>query len=812
MRIFILFLLLWNSSIGFSNKTSSEIYVHLQKFSSLKKVLYIAAHPDDENTRALAYFSLGEHAQTAYLSLTRGDGGQNLIGNELNEVLGILRTQELLAARSYDKAEQYFSKSVDFGYSKSAEESFDKWGKEDLLSDVVLMIRKFKPDIILTRFPADERAGHGHHIASALLALEAFDLAADPDYLPSQVEVYGTWKTKSLYWNSSTWSNPNLEKEAINNPDYLIKDIGGYNELLGMSYNEVGTIARSQHKCQGFGAIIEKGTSLEYFVYQKGEKLKSDFFENKTDTWDKIIDKSFKKSLDQILLKFNFINPEENLKALISLRTRLEKLPDTYFKKEKLDYLNQIILDCIGLDIEVISDDYAISTNDSATFKLQLINRSDLSVDLVGVAGMDKLVSLEKNKNVVEVIKFRNNEKATVPYWLEKPFKNTFVVDNEDNFLKARNEATFQFEVSIKVLGKTVDILIPAEYKWRDPSFGERRRETISAPNFSVNFNQNSIILKPNEYKKVELKIHAFKKNLADEITIEAPKGWKLSQIVFPINMKNKHEELFLNVDITPTEKSERGFLKIKDSEGNYIQSLTEIAYDHIPTQTLFKPASLECIKLDVQINEGKIAYIKGAEDLVPIAIEQLGFALEIFEIKDLSSIDLNQFQSVVLGIRIYNVSPELKNFNDKLFDYVKNGGNLVIQYNTYSRNAPNEKYGGPIPFEITKNRVTEEDAPVKFLLPEHPILNTPNKITLEDFDHWVQERGLYFAGNWDSSYQPILSWSDQGEEEQKGAIIVSNFGKGQIIYTGISFFRLLPAGVEGAYRLFANIISYKHE
>lgn len=797
---------------SFGNKPSSEIYVGLQKFASLKKVLYIAAHPDDENTRALAWFSLGHHARTAYLSLTRGDGGQNLIGNELDEDLGILRTHELLAARSYDKAEQYFSRAVDFGYSKTADESFEKWGKDLILEDVVLMIRKLKPDVIITRFPPDERGGHGHHTASALLAIEAFKLAADSSYRSEQVKKYGTWQAASLYWNASTWANPNLEKDALNNPNYFIADIGGYNQLLGKSYNEIGTIARSQHKCQGFGAIVEKGSSMEYFEYLGGKKISHDFFEHSTESWEKTAGKNFSAQLQQILKSFHFAQPEKNVPALLKLKNSLEKLPESEFKIHKLNLLNEIIIDCLGLDIEITAADYVSANGDRTKFSVQLINRSGSPLELVSFKDKTVNKTLTTNTRISEEIEVENKTEISIPYWIKKPYTNAYIIENEEDLLKAVNETTFVFPVSVKAFGSTLNLEIPAEYKWRDPAYGERRRDVISSPVLSANFNSKILILKPGQTKKAEIRVHGFKENISDELTLELPTGWKAEPSVFPVQTKNKHQEVFFNFEITATEESERGFIKIKNKAGEYLHNLTEITYDHIPYQAYFKPAELECIKLDAEIISGKVAYIKGAEDEVPQAIAQLGFDVKVFEVKDLSSLDLNTFQSVVLGIRIYNVYPELKNFTDKLFDFVQKGGNLIMQYNTVSRFTPNEKFGGPVPFEITRFRVTEEDAAVTFLKPNHPLLTSPNQLNLSDFDNWIQERGLYFAGNWDTSYIPVFSWHDKGEDEQTGALIVNEYGKGRFMYTGISFFRLLPAGVEGAYRLFANMLSYKYE
>lgn len=796
---------------AFTNKTSSEIYMDVQKMYSLKKVLYIAAHPDDENTRALAYFSLHDKAETAYFSLTRGDGGQNLIGKELSEDLGVLRTQELLSARSYDGAEQYFSRAVDFGYSKSAKETLEKWGEALILSDVVLMIRKFKPDVIITRFPPDERAGHGHHTASALLAIEAFTLAADPSYEPEQVAKYGIWQTTSIYWNSSTWSNPNVAEEAANNPNYLVKDIGGYDPLLGMSYNEVGTIARSQHKCQGFGAIIERGEQIEYFEHLGGEKLKEDFFEQNTKTWKKLANENVQQAMDALLQNFDFIHAENNVKALLKIKAQLEALPNSTFKEEKLKLCVAIVQDCLGLYAEVLSDDFAYAFGEEMSLELQLLNRSDIPVKLVSVDGnIDKALSLTKDKTYKQKISVKNQAAFSTPYWLTQPFTNTFTIEDADNFLRAENKSSFTHEIGLEVDGALITLSIPVKYKWRDPAYGERERPTISTPNYTLNFDEKSIILKAGETKTVALKLHAFKENLDEKITLKAPDGWIVSPSEISLKSTKKNQEFFVNVQIKASENGQRGQLLILDSKGAEVKSYTEIAYDHITTQVIFKPALLECVKLDAKIRSGKIAYIRGAEDVVPEAIAQLGFTVEVFQVADLATLDLSTYQSVVLGIRIYNVASELSNFDTKLFDYVKAGGNLVMQYNTASRATPNLKFGGPLPFELSRNRVTEEDAPVTFLAANHPLMNYPNKIAQRDFDNWVQERGLYFASNWDASYTPLFSWQDEGDSPQTGALIVANYGKGRFIYTGISFFRELPNGVEGAYRLFANILSYE--
>lgn len=815
MRAILLLILLICTVPVHANEDPGSIYVNLQKLHSLKRVLYVAAHPDDENTRALAWFSLGEKAETAYFSLTRGDGGQNLIGNELSEELGVLRTQELLAARSHDGAKQYFSRAVDFGYSKSAEESFEKWGRDELLEDMVEMIRMFQPDVIVTRFPPDERGGHGHHTASAILAIEAFEKAADPTFLPKQVEEYGAWETTSIYWNTSYWWDKDIRELAVGNENYLIEEIGDYNSLLGQSYNEIGTIARSQHKCQGFGAIIERGSRTEYFEHLGGKKLKNSFFEENTRSWtdlgSKILDEQFSKLLDN----FDFKNTENNVNALLEIYQGLKKLPDSYVVREKINRCEKIIADCLGLRVELNAGDYSYVSGEKVSLKLEVLNRSNAKVEIknftVNPAKQTKIIDqkLDKNQVFSSDMEIESGDEFGSPFWLRKPFNDVFDVTDLRDRLKAEGLPNIYGNLSLIINEKSLNIPVQAQYKWRDPSYGERIRPVIGTPRYTATFEQDITLIKPGESQLVRVKVHSFQDNLEDKLQIETGQGWEIVEKDISFSIDKKHGEVWISFHLKAMSKeAKRAELILKDGSGNRLYQYKEITYDHIPTQTIFSPATLDCILMDAKVRSGKAAYINGVEDAVPDAIATLGFDVESFEVTDLANIDLSNYQSVVLGIRIYNVHPELRNFEQKLYDYVADGGNLIMQYNTASRSGNNEF--GPKPFKLSRNRVTEEDAEVTFLEPDHAILNYPNKIGIEDFEGWVQERGLYFAGEWDEAYTPVFSWADEGEEPVLGGLIVMEHGKGRFIYTGISFFRELPKGVVGAYRLFANLLSYK--
>lgn len=814
MRILLVTLLLCSTGILFANEPSSAIYLKVQKLHSLKRVLYVAAHPDDENTRALAYFSLGELAETAYFSLTRGDGGQNLIGNELGDPLGVLRTQELLAARSFDKARQYFSHAVDFGYSRSAEESFDMWGKDVLLADLVEMIRRFQPDVIITRFPPDERAGHGHHTASALLAIEALEKAADPKYLPEQVKKIGTWQAAAVYWNTSTWWDENINESTKNDPDYLITDIGGYNPYLGMSYNEIGTLARSQHKCQGFGGLIERGSRTEYFKYLAGTRLKSSLFELNTRNWSALggaeIDAAFTKLLDG----YNFVDPSRNVASLLEVLEKLEAMPASPLRDEKVGLCREIIQDCLGLYVELVGPDYAYVIGDSVSLQLNMVNRSALKLSLQRVELSNGTVltpnqPLGINTEWTQSFKIMGGGKPGTPYWLESPHGALFQIDKAQDPLQAENKAAITATLLFDLEGRAFRQSISADYKWRDPSYGERRRPLIPVPAFTATFEDEILLARQGQKIEVRVRIHSFVSKLDDMLHVHCPAGWHLEGNDQKVEIDHLHGEKVISLYLTPGPLAERGLLHIENARGQDLHSFQEIVYDHIPTQSLFGKTEILCVPLETHILGGKIAYIKGVEDGLPQAMRQLGYEVDEYEVSALNTVDLSNYRSVVLGIRIYNVHEELRNSDPKLFEYVQNGGNLVMQYITAPRTPEGTKFG-PLPFEISRDRVTEENATVHFLKPEHPILNTPNKITTADFEGWVQERGLYFAANWDTAYVPLLSWADKGQPAADGGLIVAPYGKGQFVYTGISFFRELPAGVVGAYRLLANILSFQ--
>lgn len=815
---FLLFILCHFSFLAFS-QSASEIQHNLEKLKNFNSVLYIAAHPDDENTRVIAWLSKGRLVETSYLSLTRGDGGQNLIGEELGPELGILRTQELLAARNIDGGNQYFSRAVDFGYSKTAEETLEFWDKEKILSDVVRVIRQTKPDVIITRFPPDERAGHGHHTASAILALEAFDKAADQDYRVDELGQLEPWSVKSVYWNASSWWNPKLDSIAAVNPDYLAFDIGGYDPLLGVNYNELGSLARSQHKCQGFGVSIDRGSTMEYFQWLKGEKLSKDFFTKETTSWNNLAQtRNGGYLVDKIIEEFNPKEPGKSLNDLFELKRFLERPGgNAFWKKVKQNELDELIMACAGLHLEANTKSPYGLAGQSTAVEVEVLSRNQLLEPVVVksiVARNNRITldqSLEFNKKSTFKIEVENPVETTQPYWLELPYTTVYNVIDSELIGKPENDPAISVDVEFNYLGKPFVINIPVEYKWSDRVEGEMVRPYIIAPSICGTLDQSTYVVVG-----------------ADELTVTAsikhfgPKNQEYSIGVMPLDgdvakapfkkltfdSQSNEKKITFTLPI-PKEKKEFSTYLL-DQSGNPLPGFQSIEYNHIPYQTSFTTKVSKVIKPEIEITKNPIAYVQGAGDQVDKALRELGCQVVNLTPEDLSTVDLSVYETIVFGIRAFNVYPELKNSREAVLNYIANGGNVVVQYNTSSRWGKTEIPVSPFSMTIGRDRISEEKAEIDILKSRNELMRNPNKIEDEDFEGWVQERGLYFATEFSEEFIPVLSGHDKGEDEKQGALIVAHYGKGRFIYTGISFFRELPAGVSGAYRILANLVTYE--
>ena len=795
---------------------AAQIELKLKKLNVLGAALYVAAHPDDENTSIITYFANGRLVETAYLSMTRGDGGQNLIGPELRDLLGLIRTQELLSARRIDGGKQFFTRANDFGYSKSADETFKIWNRDEILSDVVRVFRQFQPDVIITRFPPDERAGHGHHTASAILAQEAFGAAANAQIFPEQVKQYGIWQVKRLYTNTGRWWNNTINE---NTPGIVTLNVGSYNTLLGQSYSEISATSRSQHKSQGFGSRGLRGDQLQFLEYQKGDSARKDIFEGINTTWSRVKggDK-IQPLVDKAIQGYEMATPSQTVPILFQIRNEIMKLGESIWKKRKLKEVEELIVDCLGLFLEATADDYFGTPDHLVTASLELVNRSsiDLLVDRIQSEGLnfDSASSITLKNNILLVLKTKKKVKSTLaysdPYWLkEKHSTGLFTVNNTALIGKPENDPAITFSFSIQVGNEKLIVNRPLIYKITDPVKGELSRHFEIVPPIFLNLSKSVFIFSDDNSRTLDVKvISSIQGNETGILKLKVPEGWRVQPASIPFELKSKGEEQVKTFTVFPGKNEITSSIKaIAEMNGKiYDQSILSISYDHIPPQTLLPKSESKLVHLDLKKSGNKIGYVAGAGDEVPNALRNMGY--EVWEMKDeeVNSENLKRVDAVVLGIRAINTNTRIGFIMSELLNYTKNGGTVVVQYNTNHDLKTNEF--SPYELTLSRDRVTEEDAEVRILKPDHALLNAPNKISAKDFEDWVQERGLYYPSKWDANFDAVLSMNDKGETPKDGSVLVAKYGKGYYIYTGLSFFRELPEGVAGAYKLFANMVS----
>lgn len=801
---------------------ASEIYEAIKKLNFLGSVLYVAAHPDDENTRLISYMANEVKARTAYLSLTRGDGGQNLIGPEIRELLGVIRTQELLTARQIDGGEQIFTRANDFGYSKHPDETFEIWNKDEVLSDVVLAIRQFQPDIIINRFD-HRRAGrtHGHHTGSAILSIEAFDLANNQSVFPEQLKDNTTWQPKRLFYNTSWWRYGSKEQfDKIDKTNFIGFDIGTYYPSSGLSNNEIAALSRSQHKSQGFGNTGTRGTQMEYIELIKGDMPagNTNLFEGIDTTWNRVNGgQEIGNILNSVQQNYDFKNPSASIPELVRAYVLIQKLEDKHWKTQKTKEIKDIIAACAGLYLEAVSSTNHATVNENIALNLEIINRSDIEMALVSYANpnglnVNKGINLKNNDAISIEESFKvslPNNLVTTPYWLtEKGTLGMYKVNDKSLIGKPETPDYFNVTFKINISGINIPFQKSVVYKTNDPVKGEVYKPFEVIPEATAKISEKVIIFDSDSEKEIQVSVRAGRNNLEGSVALQYPDNWSVYPKNHNININNKGEEQVVVFTVIPPKNQDEGFIKPIVTIGNntYADELIEIDYPHIPYQTVLLPSESKIVRLDIKKRGENIGYIAGAGDVVPESLQQIGYNVVTISPEDITPENLKRFDAVVIGIRAYNTVEDLKFKQDILFDFVENGGNMIVQYNTSHRLKVNNL--APYKLQLSRDRVTDEFAEVTFLNPGHPVLNFPNKITQQDFEGWTQERGLYFPNSWEKEFTPILSMHDKGESAKKGSLLVAQYGKGYYIYTGLSFFREFPAGVSGAYRLFANMLS----
>lgn len=797
---------------------AAAIKLQMRKLDTLGSVLYMAAHPDDENTRLLGYLAKEKLYRTGYLSLTRGDGGQNLVGNEQSELLGLIRTQELLAARRIDGAEQFFSRAQDFGFSKNPQETFTIWDKEKVLGDAVWVIRQFQPDVIICRFPADSRAGHGHHTASAMIAAEAFEAAADPTRFSEQLKYVKPWQVKRLLWNTYSFGSINTTA-----PDQYKIDVGAYNFLLGKGYGEIAAESRSQHKSQGFGVPASRGSSLEYFTTIKGEAPVRSLLDGINTTWERVPGgKVIGQLVDKALAAYNIDNPPASVPALLDIRKAISALPDGYWKQQKLKETEQLILACAGIWVEAYSATPVTVPGQPLQTTVQLINNSQVPVRLqsIRLPGKDTAFNnqslvFDQLLTIPQSITVPANTPVSQPYWLEGQHPlGTYNIKDQQLVGRPENVPALQATINLEIGGQPFQLERPLQYKHTDPVKGELYEPLVIAPRVVANLSNQVFIFTEAKAQPVTIKLKAMADNTDGNIRLQLPAGFKASPDNQPFSLARKGDETELTFDIAPVQVNGANrvdtFTVAATTNGQvYTQSLQTINYDHIPPITLFPQAAARLVRVHLRHNGNRIGYIAGAGDLVAASLRQVGYQVAQLDEKEIMGNNLAQYDAIIAGVRAYNTNERLKYWQPRLMEYVKNGGTLLVQYNTNSPLVTSQL--GPFPFSLSRgDRVTDETAKVTWLQPDHEVMHYPNELTREDFDGWVQERGLYFTVNADPSYAKLFAMNDKGEQPLDGGTLVARYGKGRYVYTSLSFFRQLPAGVPGAYRLFVNLISDK--
>jgi LmbE family N-acetylglucosaminyl deacetylase len=794
-----------------------EIQLALQKLNVLGRVLYIAAHPDDENTNLMAFWANGSLYETAYLSITRGDGGQNLIGPELRERLGVIRTEELLAARRVDHGKQFFSRAIDFGFSKTAEETMRIWNHDKILSDVVWVVRKFRPDVIVTRFSPEDQLTHGHHTASSILAREAFAASGDPNRFPEQLAFVKPWRPARLVWNTSPFffSNRNLPFDPTG---LTVLEAGGYNSLLGKAYTEIAAASLSMHKSQGVGSPPRRGARKEYFKLLEGQPMTSSLFEGIDTSWSRVANsESIATQIRQIISQFHPADPAASVPELLHLRQAMSGIKDDSWVPEKKAELDGIIAACLGLHVEASTINEAVAPGQTATIKLEAINRCNVPVTLQEIRfplsgdSMKINAALTSNELVTRDLscKIPENTPFSQPYWLRKSGTlGAFAVDDQTLVGLPENPPDLPVEIVLQVNGQVLRYTVDTKYRMVDPVAGELRRPLVIEPPVFAKVANSVLVFATNQPKSVAVHITAATGPVKGELKLAVPQGWGVYPASLPIDLKGADAEAIATFTVKPPDQDNEGTLRaIVSIDGrNYSFERVRISYPHIGVHTLMPPAEARLVRADIREKGDRIGYIPGAGDDVPESLQQIGYSVKILSEPDITAKNLAQFSAVVLGVRAYSTQERIANWLPELFAYVKAGGVAIAQYNTLA-DLKTEQLG-PYPLEISRDRVTDENAEVRILAPDNPLMTTPNKITSKDFEGWVQERGLYFPKKWDPAWTQILSCNDSKEKPLDGGLLVAKLGKGFFVYTSYSWFRQLPAGVPGAYRLFANMLS----
>ena len=777
----------------------------LDRVATTGRVLYIAAHPDDENTRLLAYLANVRHLEVGYLSMTRGGGGQNLIGSEQGALLDVIRTEELLAARRLDGARQFFTRMRDFGYSKRGDETLAIWGHDDALADVVWVIRTFQPDVIITRFD-EQPPNHGHHTASAILAREAFAAAADPARFPDQLTGgVVPWQATRLVHNSYSGA-------AGAAGDAIALEVGGYDPRLGLEIGELAARSRSQHKSQGFGVAEERGSIVEHFAPVAGRRATADLFEGVELGWQRYgaAAAGYARAIADAQHTLDRDHPERAVPALVRASEALDRLPDDPRVRDARRALADVLVAAAGLYARATASRPAAVPGAAVEVTVELVARAvpvtAARIELPGAAPTVAAAIAVGHKQLTKLsATIAAQALPSIPYWLDlPPAAGHYAVGDARQIGAPRQPPALAATLEVALAGRTVRLALPVVYAWTDPVRGERTRPFLIVPPATVTPERDAVMV-PGRSAPVVLRVRAGGDAVTGRVELELPAGWTAKPAGHDFALAHAGDEATLQFDVTPGANAAAGAARPVVRVAGAAWSLRETAidYGHIPFQLVLRPAVVQLVPLSLHVPAGRVGYLRGSGDSIAADLAHVGFAIDELDDEALRTGNLARYAAIVVGIRAYNTRPAVRAAHARLMAYVEHGGTLIAQYNTLALDGP----VGPYSLELSRDRVTDETAAPTFLDPNDPLLAAPNRITAADFAGWVQERGLYFASKWDAHYRPVLRFADPHEAPLDGALVIARHGKGRYIYTGLSLFRQLPAGVPGAYRLFANLI-----
>lgn len=836
------------------DRGSAALGAAIQGLGVSGRVLIIGAHPDDEDTQVIAWLSRGRHIETAYLSLTRGDGGQNVIGNELAEGLGVIRTGELLAARRIDGGKQFFTRAYDYGFSKNAEEAFTQWPHDSLLIDVLTVVRAFKPHVIISVFTGTPRDGHGQHQAAGIVAREAYDLAADTARFPRTATAgHGAW-TVSKFYRGAT----NMARRA---DATLTLNVGEYDPLLGRSYAEIAAISRSQHRSQAFGALQPLGVRFDYVQREAARvpapddaKDERSMFDGIDTTWARFrggLRGSALAALDSLpaaftaaRASFDPFEPERSIPALARVERHLRAIcpvattdaacvrPGRVEEPTELGLavsqartrLGAALALAAGVIVDAIAPREVWGTSQPVPVTPTLYNRGRQPVTvrvahlIVGGASVEAdlvPVTIAPDSSFTwraDSLRFGRN---TSPRWLARPRRGAMydytITGRDEGQEDADASVTFGVsvgETSFQVHGAVVR-------RFADQVRGEIRRALAGVPDVSVLLDQE-LQYAPARVP-IERSLRVQLRSASDQprvvrVEMKLPPGLQADSVVRTVTLPAGGAAQTVLFTIRGQLPTGRHVVDVAASEDGrtFADGYTTIDYEHITARRVYRPSRLTLEAVDVAATTGmRVGYVPGVGDNSAASLEQLGIPVTPIDPASLADADLRNYTAIVVGPRAYETQPALVANNARLLDYARAGGTLVVQYGQYEMQQP-----GMMPYQITINRphdrVTNENAPVTLIDSSAPILSGPNRITSRDFDGWIQDRSLYMPRTFDPQYVPVLAMNDPGEQPSRGALLVAPLGRGTYVYTTLAFFRQLPNGVPGAARLFVNLLAAK--